>query len=183
MTAEQGGRDWGLTLRRDVTAVEVRIEFKNMNRMLHARSLLDLHRARVFTGAQFLNRTEGESYFKAACMKPPAKVYETMPVVIYDYERLIGWQGSRIRSSLFPEVQSHWLAEDPNTMATRDLKDPWQSTEEEREELLRDIILIERKLFITNGPREPNVELVSSGYLDCFNMPGNPGAHFQARNL
>lgn len=180
MTAEQGGR-LGLTLRdADVTAVGSTDRIRNMNRMLHARRpSLDLHRARVFT--EHFKQTEGESYLKRR-YEALAKVYETMPVVIYDYERLIGWQGSRIRSSsLFPEVQSHWLAEDLNTLATRDY-DPWQSTEEQREELLRDIIPYwkEKTLHYKWAKQTPNAELASSGYLDCTNMPGNPGAHFQA---
>ena len=81
---------------------------KRLNKMLHSfRPMVELQRTRVLT--DHFQKTEGETYIRRRYFAM-ARVYETLPVSIYDDEQLVGWQGAQPRSeNIDIEICAHWL--------------------------------------------------------------------------
>lgn len=152
---------------------------KKLSVLLHgSRPNLDLHRTRVFT--QIFKQTECQTQIRRRYFAM-AKVYETLPIFFVEGERLIGWQGSRIRCNNFSiESHAHWLESDFDTFETRDF-DPWQIAPEDKEELKTVHIPYWSNKTLTskwiNQTTNPDV-MLSSGYVDASNYISNPGSHF-----
>lgn len=154
---------------------------KVLNKALHAsRPNLELHRTRVFT--DYYKNHESQSHITRR-YTAMAKVYETLPVRIIEGERLLGWQGEKLRSSNFAiEAHAHWLEGDLPTFETRAF-DPWQITEEEKKELLEIHIPYwkDKTIFSKWTAQAENPEIAyASGYCDASNYATNPGSHFAA---
>lgn len=162
-----------------VTAVGCTERIRNLNRLLHAsRPNLEMQRTRVFT--KYFKEHESESQIRKRYFAM-AEVYRTLPIRIEEGERLLGWQGGRIRCNNFSiESHAHWLESDFDTFETRDF-DPWQISAEDKEELKKEHIPYWRDKTLTSKfiaqTRLPKI-LLESGYVDCSNYISNPGSHF-----
>ncbi len=106
---------------------------KRLNKMLHSfRPAVELQRTRVLT--EHFQKTEGETYLRRRYFAL-AKVYETLPVTIYDDERLVGWQGSQPRAeNISIEVCAHWLDKELDILSERQF-DPFKISEKDKREL------------------------------------------------
>jgi pyruvate-formate lyase len=110
-----------------------------------------------------------------------AEVYRTLPIHIEEGERLLGWQGAKMRCNNFSiESHAHWLESDFETFETRAF-DPWQISAEDKEELRTEHIPYWTDKTLTSKfkaqTRLPRI-LLESGYVDCSNYISNPGSHF-----
>lgn len=134
-TGSKLGMEW-----RDGTSAEVGStdRVKRLNKMLHSfRPFVELQRTRVFT--EHFQKTEGETSLRRRYFAM-ARVYETLPVSIYDDEQLVGWQGARPRAeNLSIEVCAHWLERELDSLEERPF-DPFKITEEDKKELLENHI-------------------------------------------
>lgn len=174
------GSKGGMDLRTgQVTEVGCTKRIQKLNGILHAsRPNLDIHRTRIFTS--YFSTHESESQIRKRYFAT-AEVYRTMPIHMEEGERLLGWQGKKIRCNNFSiESHAHWLEEDFDTFETREF-DPWQISPEDKQEL-RDIhIPYWRDKTLTSKfkaqTRLPEV-LLKSGVVDCSNYISNPGSHF-----
>lgn len=177
---KEAGSRLGMELR-DGKSAEVGCtdRIKKLSVILHkSRPNLELHRTRVFT--EHFKATECESQIRRRYFAM-AKVYETMPIFFVEGERLIGWQGSRVRCNNFSiESHAHWLEADFDTFETRDF-DPWQITPEDKQELKdvhipywRDKTLTMKWMHQVTKARV----MLESGYVDASNYISNPGSHF-----
>ncbi|WP_278331728.1 pyruvate formate lyase family protein [Clostridium magnum] len=152
---------------------------KKMSVVLHrSRPNLEIHRTRVFT--EHFKATECESQIRRRYFAM-AKVYETMPIFFVEGERLIGWQGSRVRCNNFSiESHAHWLESDFDTFETRDF-DPWVIDPEDKKEL-KDIHIpywSDKTLTSKWKKQVPKADIMlASGYVDASNYISNPGSHF-----
>ena len=106
---------------------------KRLNKMLHSfRPMVELQRTRVLT--EHFQKTEGETYIRRRYFAL-AKVYETLPVSIYDDEQLVGWQGSQPRSeNIDIEICAHWLDAELDGLEERPF-DPFKISETDKKEL------------------------------------------------
>lgn len=179
-TIKEVGSSVGMALR-DGKSAEVGCtdRIKKLSVTLHAsRPNLELQRTRVFT--EHFKATESESQIRRRYFAM-AKVYETLPIFFVEGERLLGWQGSRVRSNNFSiESHAHWLESEFDTFETRKF-DPWQITPEDKQELKEVHIPYWRDKTLTSKWRhqvtQPDV-LLYSGYVDASNYISNPGSHF-----
>ena len=179
-TIKEVGSRVGMELR-DGKSAEVGCtdRIKKLSVTLHAsRPNLELQRTRVFT--EHFKATESESQIRRRYFAM-AKVYETLPIFFVEGERLLGWQGSRVRSNNFSiESHAHWLESEFDTFETRKF-DPWQITPEDKQELKEIHIPYWRDKTLTSKWRhqvtQPDV-LLYSGYVDASNYISNPGSHF-----
>ena len=102
--------------------------------------------------------------------------------MIYDHERLLGWQAKKIRGENFSIEQSaHWMKDELDEIPIREF-DPWELTEEEKEELRTEHLPFwaNRTLvakWIKRVP-EPERQIEFNGIYDCFNFLSNVGSHF-----
>ncbi len=174
------GSKGGMDMRTgQVTEVGCTERIRSLNGKLHAgRPNLDLHRTRVFT--EYFSTHESESQIRKRYFAM-AEVYRTLPIRIEKEERLLGWQGSKMRCNNFSiESHAHWLESDFDTFETRAF-DPWQISPEDKEELRTVHIPYWKDKTLTSKfraqTREPDI-LLSSGYVDCSNYISNPGSHF-----
>lgn len=171
----------GMELRDGKTAEVGSTErIKMLNKALHAsRPNLELQRTRVFT--EYFKTHESQSTLTKR-YTALSKVFETLPITIVEGERLLGWQGKKLRASNFAiEAHACWLEEDIPTFETRDF-DPWKVTEEEKKELLEIHIPYWREKTIRSrwlGQSEADAMIaLASGYTDASNFASNPGSHF-----
>ena len=174
------GSKGGMEMRSgQITEVGCTERIRKLNGILHAgRPNLDIHRTRVFTS--YFSRHESESQIRKRYFAM-AEVYRTLPIRIEPGERLLGWQGSRIRANNFSiEAHAHWLESDFETFETRTF-DPWKIDAKDKEELRtvhipywKDKTLCAK---FRAQSREPDI-LLNSGYVDCGNYISNPGSHF-----
>ena len=179
-TIKEVGSRVGMELR-DGKSAEVGCtdRIKKLSVTLHAsRPNLELQRTRVFT--EHFKATESESQIRRRYFAM-AKVYETLPIFFVEGERLLGWQGSRVRSNNFSiESHAHWLESEFDTFETRKF-DPWQITPEDKQELKEIHIPYWRDKTLTSKwchqVTQPDV-LLYSGYVDASNYISNPGSHF-----
>ena len=152
---------------------------KKMSVILHSsRPNLELHRTRVFT--EYFKSHESQSQIRKR-YSAMAEVYRTLPIFLVEGERLLGWQGGKVRCNNFSiESHAHWLESDFDTFETRDF-DPWQIDAEDKKELKEVHIPYWKDKTLTSKFRAqtrcPDI-LLSSGYVDCSNYISNPGSHF-----
>jgi pyruvate-formate lyase len=152
---------------------------KKLNRMMHSfRPSVDLHRTRCFT--KIYKELEGCSE-KRKMYFAMAETIATLPVNIYDHERILGWQGKKPRAENFNvEMHGHWMEPELDEIPTREF-DPFELSEEDKEELAREHLPFwaPRCLAAKWAKRVPNPEkLTSSGIADCINYIHNAGSHF-----
>lgn len=174
------GSKGGMEMRTgQVTEVGCTERIRKLNGILHAaRPNLEMQRTRVFT--KYFKTHESESQIRKRYFAM-AEVYRTLPIHIEPGERLLGWQGEKIRCNNFSiESHAHWLESDFDTFETR-LFDPWKIDAKDKEELKNEHIPYWKDKTLTSKfraqTREPDV-LLSSGYVDCSNYISNPGSHF-----
>ena len=174
------GSKGGMEMRTgQVTEVGCTERIRKLNGILHAaRPNLEMQRTRVFT--KYFKTHESESQIRKRYFAM-AEVYRTLPIHIEPGERLLGWQGGKIRCNNFSiESHAHWLESDFDTFETR-LFDPWKIDAKDKEELKNEHIPYWKDKTLTSKfraqTREPDV-LLSSGYVDCSNYISNPGSHF-----
>lgn len=177
---EEVGSKLGMDLRSgQVTAVGCTRRIQALNETLHkARPNLEIHRTRVFT--KYFKEHESCSQISKR-YGAMAEVYRTMPIFIVPGERLLGWQGSKIRCNNFSiESHAHWLESDFDSFETRDF-DPWQIDAADKDELKNEHIPYWKDKTLTSKfiaqSREPKI-LLESGVVDCSNYISNPGSHF-----
>lgn len=154
---------------------------KKLNRMLHAfRPSVDLHRTRCFT--KVYKELEGCSE-KRKMYFAMAETIATLPVHIYDNERILVWQGKKPRAENFNvEMHGYWFANELDQIPTREY-DPFELDESEKKELAEVHLPFwaPRCLAYKWSKRVPYPEkLVSSGIADCINYIHNAGSHFLA---
>ena len=174
------GSKIGMELRSgQVTAVGCTQRICSLNEMLHeARPNLELQRTRVFT--KYFKEHESASQISKR-YGAMAEVYRSLPIFIVPGERLLGWQGSRIRCNNFSiESHAHWLEADFDTFETRAF-DPWEINAADKKELKEEHIPYWKDKTLTSKfiaqTREPNLVL-NTGVTDCSNYISNPGSHF-----
>lgn len=179
-TIKEAGSKLGMDLRSgQVTAVGCTERIRHLNETLHkSRPNLELHRTRVFT--EYFKAHESQSQLRKR-YGAMAEVYRTLPIFIVEGERLLGWQGGKIRCNNFSiEAHAHWLESDFETFETRSF-DPWQIDAADKEELRTVHIPYWKDKTLTAKFRAqtrcPDI-LLSSGYVDCSNYISNPGSHF-----
>lgn len=179
-TIHEVGSKIGMELRSgQVTAVGCTERIRHLNEMLHqSRPNLELHRTRVFT--KYFKEHESASQISKR-YGAMAEVYRSMPIFIVEGERLLGWQGGKIRCNNFSiESHAHWLESDFDTFETRAF-DPWQIDAEDKEKLKEVHIPYWKDRTLTSKfiaqTREPNL-LLNAGVVDCSNYISNPGSHF-----
>jgi Pyruvate-formate lyase len=177
---KETGSKRGMELRSgQITETGCTERIRKLNGILHAaRPNLDIHRTRVFT--KYFSTHESESQIRKRYFAM-AEVYRSMPVRIEPGERLLGWQGSKVRCNNFSiESHAHWLESDFDTFETRAF-DPWLIDPEDKRELKEIHIPYWKEKTLTSKfraqTRKPDV-LLSSGYVDCSNYISNPGSHF-----
>ena len=165
------GSKGGMEMRTgQVTEVGCTERIRKLNGILHAaRPNLEMQRTRVFT--KYFKTHESESQIRKRYFAM-AEVYRTLPIHIEPGERLLGWQGGKIRCNNFSiESHAHWLESDFDTFETR-LFDPWKIDAKDKEELKNEHIPYWKDKTLTSKfraqTREPDV-LLSSGYVDCSN--------------
>lgn len=174
------GSKGGMEMRTgQITEVGCTARIRKLNGLLHAaRPSLELQRTRVFT--KYFSMHESESQIRKRYFAM-AEVYRTLPIRIREGERLLGWQGEKIRCNNFSiEAHAHWLESEFDTFETRAF-DPWEIAPDDKEELKKihipywkDKTLTSRFIAQTRFPRI----LLESGYVDCGNYISNPGSHF-----
>lgn len=152
---------------------------QQLNRLLHShRPNVDIHRTRCFTSAY--QATEGEPYLKRR-YRASAETIRTLPVTIYPYDRIAGWQGERIRcEQVNIEMHADWLEDDLDEMRVRRF-DPFEISDEDLEELRSVHIPYWRDKTLTavwaKQVSQPQ-KLVGSGVADAVNYLGSNGSHF-----
>jgi choline trimethylamine-lyase len=106
---------------------------RRLNKMFHSfRPRVELQRTRVLT--DHFQKTEGETYIRRR-YAALAKVFETLPVSIYDDEQLAGWQGAQPRSeNINIEMCAHWLDLELDGLDQRPF-DPFKISQEDKKEL------------------------------------------------
>ncbi len=152
---------------------------KKLNKLLHSfRPSIDLHRTRIFT--DHFQKSEGETYLRRryfAC----AKVYETLPVTIHDYEKLVGWQGKQPRSeNICIEVCADWLDEEIDSLGTRQF-DPFIISDLDKKELIeKHIPFWKNKTVAFKWSKRVKVpqKWTRSGICTINNYISNIGTHF-----
>lgn len=174
------GSKGGMAMRSgQITEVGCTERIRKLNGLMHkSRPNLELQRTRVFT--KYFKAHESESQIRKRYFAM-AEVYRTLPIHIEEGERLLGWQGSKMRSNNFSiESHAHWLESDFDTFETRAF-DPWKISAEDKEELRTEHIPYWSDKTLTSKfmaqTREPRI-LLESGYVDCSNYISNPGSHF-----
>lgn len=174
------GSKVGMQLRDGSTAlVGSTHRIQQLNRLLHAhRPSVDIHRTRCFT--KVYKETEGEPYIRRR-YKAVAETFRTMTPVIYDYERLAGWQGKKIRSNQIAiEMHAHWLDSDLEQMRVRQF-DPFEIDDEDLKEL-REVHIPywkDKTLTAIWSKQVPNPEkMASCGVADCVNYITSNGSHY-----
>lgn len=179
-TIKEAGSKLGMDLRSGQSAeVGCTDRIKRLSVILHcSRPNLELHRTRVFT--EYFSNHESESQLRRRYFAM-ANVYRTMPIFIVEGERLLGWQGGKVRCNNFSiESHAHWLESDFDTFETRAF-DPWLIDAEDKQELKEIHIPYWRDKTLTSKFRAqtrcPDI-LLGSGYVDCSNYISNPGSHF-----
>ncbi len=152
---------------------------RKLNRLLHSfRPSLDLHRTRCFT--KIYQEMEGctekrKMYFATAA------TIATLPVVIYDHERILGWQGKKPRTeNISIEQHAHWMLDELDIIPTRTY-DPFEIDEEDKKEL-REVHLpywAPRTCVAKWAKRVPFPEkMQESGIAYVGNYLHNAGSHF-----
>ena len=146
---------------------------------------LDISRYRLVTEF-YMENPQLTGILKRA--KNLRNLFEKMPVCINEDELIVGWQGSKYRSSaLYPEVSWNWFMEElrSNNIRTRSV-DPYELSEEDEKYLLEtgDFWLKNNMSAIANEyyPRPLADKLDQSGVL-YFNKEDNaqaPVGHFNA---
>lgn len=152
---------------------------QKLNRLLHSfRPSFDLHRTRCFTKVykELEGCTEKRKIYFAT-----AETIATLPVRIYDNERILGWQGKKPRSeNVSIEQHAHWIINELDLLPTREY-DPFELTEEEKKELA-EIHLpywAPRTLVAKWTKRVPSPEKMQySGIAYVGNYIHNSGSHF-----
>lgn len=152
---------------------------KKLNRMMHSfRPSVDLHRTRCFT--KVYKELEGCSE-KRKMYLAMAETIATLPVQIYDHERILGWQGKKPRAENFNvEMHAHWMAAELDEIPTREF-DPFELSEEDKQELAEIHLPFwaQRALAAKWAKRVPYPQkLTESGIADCINYIHNAGSHF-----
>jgi formate C-acetyltransferase len=106
---------------------------RRLSKMFHSfRPNVELQRTRVLT--DHFKKTEGETYIRRRYFAL-AKVYETLPVSLYDDERLVGWQGAKPRAeNINIEMCAHWLDAELDGLEERPF-DPFKISPEDKKEL------------------------------------------------
>jgi pyruvate-formate lyase len=176
MVGSKTSMEWRDNITAEVGGTE---RIKKLNRLLHSfRPSLDLHRTRCFTKVykELEGCTEKRKMYFAM-----AETIATLPVVIYEHERILGWQGKKPRAENFSiEQHAHWMINELDTIPTREY-DPWEISEEEKKEL-KEIHLpywAGRTLVAKWVKRVPSPDkLQGSGIADCTNYIHNLGSHF-----
>ncbi|MCR5173291.1 MAG: hypothetical protein K6C09_01490, partial [Oscillospiraceae bacterium] len=146
---------------------------------------LDINRYRLVTEF-YMENPQLTGILKRA--KNLRNLFENMPVVIHEDEVIVGWQGTKFRSSaLYPEVSWQWFMDElrANNIRTRGV-DPYEIDEEDEKYLLEtgDFWLKNNMSVISNEyyPRPLMDKLDNSGVL-YFNAKDNalaPVGHFNA---
>ncbi len=152
---------------------------RKLNRLLHSfRPSLDLHRARCFTRVykEMEGCTEKRKMYFAT-----AETIATLPVQIYDHERILGWQGKKPRTeNISIEQHAHWMVDELDMIPTRTY-DPFELEEEEKKEL-REVHLpfwAHRTCVAKWARRVPFPEkMQDSGIAYVGNYLHNAGSHF-----
>src|SRR4030043_265173 len=100
---------------------------RKLNRLLHSfRPSLDLHRTRCFT--KIYKEMEGCSEKRKMYFAMAATI-ATLPVVIYDHERILGWQGKKPRTeNISIEQHAHWMIDELDIIPPRTY-DPFEIDE------------------------------------------------------
>ncbi|MFZ5633850.1 MAG: glycyl radical protein [Bacillota bacterium] len=127
-----------------------------------------IERARAFTESH--KKTEGEPVIvrRAKAFK---EVCQTIPVIIFDDELIVGTSGQYRRSgAIFPELSWKWIAEEMDGFATRK-QDPYQISPEYKEILLSEIFPYWQgksleEAFLARLPAETAKLLVDTGIID-----------------
>lgn len=111
---------------------------QELNGMLHGnRPNVDITRAKVYT--KIYRETEGMPPIVRR-YKASAAVYRALSDTVYDHEQLVGWPTKRIRGANFAiELHAHWLADDLVNLRNREY-DPFEITDEDYEELEKDLL-------------------------------------------
>ena len=111
---------------------------QELNGMLHGnRPNVDITRAKVYT--KVYRETEGMPPIVRR-YKASAAVYRALSDTVYDHEQLVGWPTKRIRGANFAiELHAHWLADDLVNLRNREY-DPFEITDEDYEELEKDLL-------------------------------------------
>src|SRR4030066_1027550 len=106
---------------------------RKIHRLLPSfRPSLDLHRKPCFT--KNYKEMEGCSE-KRKMYLAMAETIATLPVVIYDHERILGWQGKKPRTETISiEKHAHWITEERDIIPTRTTA-PFEIDEEDKKEL------------------------------------------------
>ena len=166
---------------RDSSAAEVGCteRVRRLNRLLHSfRPSIDLHRTRCFTDVY--KKMEGYSE-KRKMYFAMAETIATLPVKIYDHERILGWQGKKPRAESFNvEMHAHWMGPELDEIPTREF-DPFELSEEDKKELAEVHLPFwaPKCLAAKWAKRVPYPEkLTGSGIADCINYIHNAGSHF-----
>ena len=152
---------------------------KRLNRLLHSfRPSVDLHRTRCFT--KVYKKLDGCSE-KRKMYFAMAETIATLPVQIYDYERILGWQGKKPRAENFNvEMHGHWMHAELDEITTREY-DPFEMDDADKKELAEVHLPFwaPRTLTAKWAKRVPLPEkLTTSGIADCINYISNAGSHF-----
>lgn len=170
------GMEW-----RDGTSSEIgsTTRIKQLNKALHShRPSVDLHRTRIFT--DHFKKTEGETFLRRRYFAL-AKVYETLPIAIYEHERLVGWQGLQPRSeNICIEVCADWLDIELESLETRQF-DPFTISDEDKNELVEKHIPYwkDKTLAFKWSKRVKNPsKWTLSGICSINNYISNTGTHF-----
>jgi choline trimethylamine-lyase len=125
-------------------------------------------RARAVTDAFAENAGAPAIIKKARAFK---KICETLPVTIFDGERIVGASGSHRRSAgVSPEVSWQWIRDEIGTIETRE-QDPYVIDPADRRELLDDILPFWRgrsieEAFLARLPEDTAAIAVDTGIVD-----------------
>ena len=144
-----------------------RIE-KLKSRFFKAKPSLCIERAVAFTRSY--RETEGEIPILRRA-KAFREVCQSIPVTIFDHELVVGTPGAFHRSgTLCPEISWKWLAEELETLDTRD-RDPYRVTEAQKKTLQEEIFPYWQgrsveELVLSRLPAETRQAGVDSGILD-----------------
>ncbi|MHB1404906.1 MAG: pyruvate formate lyase family protein [Desulfitobacteriaceae bacterium] len=166
---------------RDGTSAEVGSTYRiqQLNKLLHVnRPNLEIHRTRCFT--KVFKATEGQPFLRRRYLAS-AETYATLPVQIYNHERIVGWQGRKPRSENFNiEIHADWLGNEVDDMPERRF-DPFQISLEDIQELKTVHIPYwqDKTLTAVWKQQVPNPDkMFFCGVADCINYLSNPGSHF-----
>lgn len=170
------GMEWRDSKTAEVGGTE---RIRKLNRLLHSfRPSFDIHRTRCFTKIYQEMKEQSEKRKMYFAM---AETIATLPVVIYDYERLLGWQGKKPRAeNVSIEQHAHWLVEELDILSTREY-DPFELDEADKQEL-REVHLpfwSWRTCVAKWAKRVPFPEkMLNSGISYVGNYLHNSGSHF-----